>query len=289
MNTAGVNLRILQRDTCWEGNKVLKKSLSIILTITISCAAVLCVGCLIGGWISGINDANNSHAIDAMDDICESQPVKKELEETYIFWSMDDYMSFISESNGVIEISDEIHATLDTESCFAPTNLPDDATLDCIEVGTEGTVFTYNLNRRDGSIVYDEDDPIIYDLLHTMRAKAYIYRDFFYISDQHEYCRNLAAAIGATPVNGSNEHYRGLVYAYTQNETGAYEKVLVGRQELKILAVRNGTVMNSIDEETPSTFIPDTNYLISYYYYPITVSEQEAADFANSMEALAIE
>ncbi len=264
-----------------------KKSLSIILSIAFSCVAVLCVGCLIGSWISGFNDANNASGIDAMNELDESQTVTKELEETYVFRSLEDYVSFMSESNGVIEISNEVHATIDIKSCLVPTNLPDDATLQSIEVGTEGTVFTYDLSRRDGSIVYDEDDPIINDLLHTMRAKTYRHNGGFgFITNQHEYCRNLAAAIGATPVNGSNSHYRGPVYAYTRSETGSFQKVLVGTQELKIYAIKNGTATNSIDGDVPSTFVPDTSYTINYYYYPVTVSEQEAADFVNSMEAL---
>lgn len=290
MNTAGVNLLILQRDTCWEGNKMAKKSLSIILSIAFSCVAILSVGCLIGSWISGFNDASNASNMDAMNELEESQPVTKELEESYIFRSLEDYASFMSESNGVVEISNEIHATIDIESCLVPTNLPDDATLQSIEVGTEGTVFTYDLSRRDGSIVYDEDDPIINDLLHTMRSKAYNPGTFDFIESQHEYCRNLAAAIGATPVNGSNEHYIGPVYAYTRSEAGApLQKVRVGTQELKIFAIKNGTATNSIDGDVPSTFVPDTSYVICYYYYPVTVSEQEAADFVNSMETLVIE
>lgn len=267
-----------------------KKLLSIILSIAFSCVAILCVGCLIGGWISEFNNANNASDLDAMNEFDESQPAEKELEETYVFRSLEDYVSFMSESNGVIEISNEVHATIDIESCLVPTNLPDDATLQSIEVGTDGTVFTYDLSRRDGSIVYDEDDPIINDLLHTMRVKAYTIRGGFdFITNQHEYCRNLAAAIGATPVNGSNSHYRGNVYAYTRSETGTLQKVLVGTQELKIYAIKNGTAMNSIDGDVPSTFAPDTSYTINYYYYPVTVSEQEAADFVNSMEALVTE
>lgn len=267
-----------------------KKSLSIILSIAFSCVAVLCVGCLIGSWISGFNDANNVSNADVMNELDESQPVAKELEETYVFQSLEDYVSFMSESNGVIEISNEIHATIDIESCLVPTNLPDDATLQSIEVGTDGTVFTYDISKRSNSIVYDEDDPIINDLLHTMRVKAYRYdRGFGFITNQHDYCRNLAAAIGATPVNGSNEHYRGSVYAYTRSGTGAYQKILVGTQELKIFARRGGTATSSIDGDVPSTLAPDINYVICYYYYPVTVSEQEAADFVNSMEALVTE
>lgn len=106
-----------------------KKSLSIILSIAFSCIAVLCVGCLIGSWISGFNDANNASNVYAMNELDESQLADKELEETYIFRSLEDYASFMSESNGVIEISNEIHATIDIESCLVPTNLPDDATL----------------------------------------------------------------------------------------------------------------------------------------------------------------
>lgn len=266
-----------------------KKSLSIILSIAFSCVAVLCVGCLIGSWISGFNDANSVSNADATNELNESQPVTKELGETYVFRSLEDYESFMSESNGVIEISNEIHATIDSESCLVPTNLPDDATLQSIEVGTEGTVFTYDLSRRDGSIVYDEDDPIINDLLHTMRSKTYNPSSFDFIESQHEYCRNLAAAIGATPVNGSNEHYRGPVYAYTRSETGAFQKVLVGTQELKIFAINKGTATNLIDGDVPSTFAPDTRYVTCYYYYPVTISEQEAAEFVNSMETLVIE
>lgn len=267
-----------------------KKSLSIILSIAFSCVAVLCVGCLIGSWISGFNDANNAFNADAMNELDESQPVTKELEETYVFRSLEDYVSFMSESNGVIEISNEVHATIDIESCLVPTNLPDDATLQSIEVGTEGTVFTYDISRGGGSIVYDEDDPIIYDLLHTMRAKAYRYDcGFGFITNQHDYCRNLAAAIGATPVNGSNTHYRGSVYAYTISETGQRQRVHVGWQELKIFAIKDVPPMSSIDGDVPSTLAPDTSYVVCYYYYPVTVSEQEASDFVNSMETLVTE
>lgn len=270
---------------------MIKKSLNIALTIAVSCIALLCVGCLIGSWISGIHDVDNSTTLDAMNEINGSSVAGMDVEESYVFRSMEDYISYMSESNGVIEIANEVHATLDIESCFVPTNLPDDATLDCIEVGTEGTLFTYSLNRRDGSIVYDEDDLVIYDLLHTMRAKVYTHSRYNFITDQHEYCRNLATAIGATPVNGSNEHYRGLVYAYTRNEMGAYEKVLVGRQELVIMDVRggSGTSISSIGDDVQNTLIPDTSCVICYYYYPITVSAQEAVDFVNSMEALVIE
>lgn len=267
-----------------------KKSLSIILSIAFSCVAVLCVGCLIGSWISGFNDASNASGMDVINELDESQLVTKELEETYVFRSLEDYASFMTESNGVIEISNEVHAAIDSEFCLVPTDLPDDATLQSIEVGTEGTVFTYDISRRDGSIVYDEDDPIINDLLHTMRAKAYnLVSGFDFIASQHEYCRNLAAAIGATPVNGSNSHYRGNVYAYTRSETGSLQKVLVGTQELKIYAIKGGTATNLIDGDVPSTFVPDTRYVTCYYYYPVTVSEQEAADFVNSMETLVTE
>lgn len=122
-----------------------------------------------------------------------------------------------------------------------------------------------------------------------MRSKAYNPSTFDFIASQHEYCRNLAVAIGATPVNGSNSHYKGSVYAYIISETGERQRVHVGWQELKIFAIKDGTATSSIDGDVPSTFVPDTSYVICYYYYPVTVSEQEATDFVNSMEALVTE
>lgn len=51
----------------------------------------------------------------------------------------------------------------------------------------------------------------------------------------------------------------------------------------------NKLLRSTINSDLPSTFIPDTNYVICYYYYPATVSEREASEFVTSMEALMTE
>lgn len=183
---------------------------------------------------------------------------------TLIFNSMAEYQAYLA-SMPQATSTYSMHNYGVSSSSHMPGNVPDDIELSSIMVDDSGTVFTYSVGRNVNLINFNTDDAVIIEMSQTLIQKE-IQREE--ITNHREYAQNLATSIGASTVTSCSTHaiYAGEVYADIYNtDTGELERVKIGTQKIFFV----------IETDT------DFDGRILYYYYPVTMTENEFAEFAN--------
>lgn len=172
-----------------------------------------------------------------------------------IFYSFEEYYAYLNGNQ---------QGTSSVRTITSQPIIPTDVTLSSIIVNEEGTIMNYDLSRRQPVINFNSDDRVVTELLNLMVEKDY-YGDF--ITNYRVYAQNLADGLDASLTYSSElqDIYTGSVYANIKNsDTNTTQLVLVGTQKVIYTAssANNG------------------NGTIKYYYYPLSVTEQEFAVFA---------
>lgn len=180
-------------------------------------------------------------------------------DESAIFYSMDDYLSYLAAQPQTLSNNGSSTNLWENE-------VPNDFSISSIEVNNEGTIFTYDISRKNVNLFgFTTDDDALLEMATTFISKQYNY-DF--VSNERLYAENLAACIGATCATSCDTHaiYVGTVYVDLHNvETGATERVAIGDQKVIFGAdVAGGNAG-----------------IVYYYFVPATMTEAEFEAYAN--------
>ena len=188
-------------------------------------------------------------------------------DSTLIFYSIEEYNAYLATTLPQTLSSGESLNSENESGCLLQLDVPDDIELSSIMVNDEGTIFTYDFEIVGGNNVinFNTNDDVILELTHTIISKEY---EASFITNYGTYAQNLASSIGAGLVSYSGEKviYTGSVYADVYNEmTNEIQRVTIGTQKVVY---------------TPTSIRSNTGSVM-YYYYPISISEREFAEFAN--------
>lgn len=253
----------------------MKNALKTIIITIAYCVAALTVVCFAVGAIMNVAEPEENSYATAEGRISEHENIGAMTEEELplVFDTIEAYEQYLlscsSYSSEVGLLSQSTEG--DSYCCyFAPEDVPEDATLVQISVNEVSTTFTYNLARTTNGLNCDTDDETINELTHTLIASVYSYD---LISDYRAYTQNFAEAIDAELMTGEGvpvDTYEGNVYANVRNlATNTVERMQVGTQRAACLfeVDKNGSI--------------DGKWATGYFYYPLSLSEEEIAEFTN--------
>lgn len=244
-------------------NKFLR---AVLITVSV-CIALLCIA---GSAISYVKLINSGHQI--KQSMTESSLVSEDLQlsttdenSSLIFYSIDEYNAYLATLPQIASAAET--ANNEANSVNSPSlNVPNDIELSSIMVTDEGTIFTYDFEIVDNNNVinFNTSDDVILELTHTIISKQY---EADFISNYRLYAQNLAECIGAglLSYSGNKLIYTGSVYADVYNDdTNEVQRVTIGTQKVVF---------------TPTTSNSNLGTVI-YYYYPVSISDADFAEFA---------
>lgn len=179
--------------------------------------------------------------------------------ESAIFYNLNDYLSYLAAQPQTL-------SNTESSTNLWENEVPDDFSISSIEVNNEGTIFTYDISRKNVNLFgFTTDDDALLEMATTFISKEYNYS---FVSNERLYAENLAACTGATCLTSCDTHaiYAGTVYVDLHNvETGTTERVAIGDQKVifgaDVAGSNTGTVY--------------------YYFVPATMTEAEFNSYAN--------
>lgn len=217
-------------------NMKIKRAFYAVVTVAVvACTALFAIGpfkSITQVAVCGIKEANENDFADKND----ANVMPKEA--TLVFGSIEEYEAFLTSGDDANNTN--THAS--TITYYTPTGLPDDLSLQSIEVNAGGTTYNYE-SSRNMSITLGDYDEATLAMLKKVSINVYDGKDGqtgeFLVTQPSLFAERLASAIDAVRFDSSNgdtasTYYLGDVPIRMRRTDGTYQSVVVGCQAVYI-------------------------------------------------------